>query len=302
MLFIGVGASALLSQQIMIDSNYKYDDYITKLDEESKQKLKKKREERAKKMQEKGKFKVKKNLENLNELENLGDIGIDEESSKQNDGNNNEDEVRSVKSENSLDNKTDNNERKYQKEKSQEINIKGLSQDFAEIKNESKTLKRSRTIEEGDKFGNKNTKIIRKKTNSKKGKKKSSKKNKFSSFFTICITTILAYFLKYFLNMIIVGENSLFEKNYIHVIVDLIKHENKDIKCETELEFDCYENLINNKNYSFINSTLFEKLAHHISEYDQKKTCIFYYGWLLWSINHFFDNFIFYFCLHFYKK
>ena len=176
LLFIGVGASALLSQQIMIDSNYKYDDYITKLDEESKQKLKKKREERAKKMQEKGKFKVKKNSYSSSELENLGDIGIDEESSKQNDGNNNENEIRSVKSENSLDNKTDNNEQKYQKEKSQEINIKGLAQDFAEIKNESKTLKRSRTIEEGDKFGNKNTKIIRKKTNSKKEKKKSSKK------------------------------------------------------------------------------------------------------------------------------
>ena len=176
LLFIGVGASALLSQQIMIDSNYKYDDYITKLDEESKQKLKKKREERAKKMQEKGKFKVKKNLENLSELENMGDIGIDEESRKENDGNNNENEVRSVKSENSLDNKTDNNERKYQKEKSQEINIKGLSQDFSEIKNESKTLKRSRTIEEGDKFGNKNTKIIRKKTNSKKEKKNLQKK------------------------------------------------------------------------------------------------------------------------------
>ena len=85
LLFIDVGASALLSQQIMIDSNYKYDEYITKLDEESKQKLKKKREERAKRMQEKGKFKVKKNLENLSELENMGDIGIDEESRKEND-------------------------------------------------------------------------------------------------------------------------------------------------------------------------------------------------------------------------
>ena len=72
-----------------------------------------------------------------------------------------------MKSENSLDNKTDNNEQKYQKEKSQEINIKGLSQDFSEIKNESKTLKRSRTIEEGDKFGNKKSKKIRKRTNSK---------------------------------------------------------------------------------------------------------------------------------------
>ena len=60
LLFIGVGASALLSQQIMIDSNYKYDDYITKLDEESKQKLKKKKEERVKKMQEKGIYKEKK--------------------------------------------------------------------------------------------------------------------------------------------------------------------------------------------------------------------------------------------------
>ena len=36
LLFTGVGASALLSQQIIIDSNYKYDTYLKKLNEKSK--------------------------------------------------------------------------------------------------------------------------------------------------------------------------------------------------------------------------------------------------------------------------
>ena len=112
LLFIGVGASALLSQQIMIDSNYKYDDYITKLDEESKQKLKKKKDERVKKMQEKGIYKEKKNIDSLNELTNIGDIGVDEESHKENDEKNNENEV---KSEYSLEYKLDNNKYNYQK-------------------------------------------------------------------------------------------------------------------------------------------------------------------------------------------
>ena len=114
-LFIGVGASALLSQQIMIDSNYKYDDYITKLDEESKQKLKKKKDERVKKMQEKGIYKEKKNIDSLNELTNIGDIGVDEESHKENDENNNENEIKKVKSEYSLEYKLDNNKYNYQK-------------------------------------------------------------------------------------------------------------------------------------------------------------------------------------------
>ena len=115
LLFIGVGASALLSQQIMIDSNYKYDDYITKLDEESKQKLKKKKDERVKKMQEKGIYKEKKNIDSLNELTNIGDIGVDEESHKENDENNNENEIKKVKSEYSLEYKLDNNKYNYQK-------------------------------------------------------------------------------------------------------------------------------------------------------------------------------------------
>ena len=114
-LFIGVGASALLSQQIMIDSNYKYDDYITKLDEESKQKLKKKKEEREKKMQEKGIYKEKKNIDSLNELTNIGDIGVDEESHKENDEKNNENEIKKEKSEYSLEYKLDNNKYNYQK-------------------------------------------------------------------------------------------------------------------------------------------------------------------------------------------
>ena len=174
-LFIGVGASALLSQQIMIDSNYKYDDYITKLDEESKQKLKKKKDERVKKMQEKGIYKEKKNIDSLNELTNIGDIGVDEESHKENDEKNNENEIKKVKSEYSLEYKLDNNKYNYQKKKSQEIDIKSLTQDFTEIKNETKNLLKSQTIKVRNISENKNQKKIRKKTTFKKETKKTAK-------------------------------------------------------------------------------------------------------------------------------
>ena len=57
LLFIGVGASALLSQKIIIDSNNKYDDYRDKLNEESKKEWEKLKEEWGKKKQEREKQK-----------------------------------------------------------------------------------------------------------------------------------------------------------------------------------------------------------------------------------------------------
>ena len=55
LLYIGVGASALLSQKIIIDSNIKYDYYKDKLNEESKKEWEKKKEEWGKKKHEKQK-------------------------------------------------------------------------------------------------------------------------------------------------------------------------------------------------------------------------------------------------------
>ena len=55
LLFIGVGASALLSQQIIIDSNYKYDKYIAKLNEESQKEWEKRKKEWEKRRQKKEK-------------------------------------------------------------------------------------------------------------------------------------------------------------------------------------------------------------------------------------------------------
>ena len=56
LLFIGVGASALLSQKIIIDSNNKYDDYKNKLNKESRKEWEKLKEEWGKKKQEKEKY------------------------------------------------------------------------------------------------------------------------------------------------------------------------------------------------------------------------------------------------------
>ena len=180
-----------------------------------------------------------------------------------------------MKSEYSLEYKLDNNKYNYQKKKSQEIDIKSLTQDFTEIKNETKNLLKSQTIKVRNISENKNQKKIRKKTTLKKETKKTAKKNKFNSFFTICITTILGYFLKYFINMIIVGVFSISGKNNIPLIVHVIKNEIKDIKCESENDFDCYEFFINNKNGSFINSSTFFTMATHISDYDDTKSSFY---------------------------
>ena len=63
--------------------------------------------------------------------------------------------------------------------------------------------------------------------------------------------------------MIIVGVFSISGKNNIPLIVHVIKNEIKDIKCESENDFDCYEFFINNKNGSFINSSTFFTMATH---------------------------------------
>ena len=51
--------------------------------------------------------------------------------------------------------------------------------------------------------------------------------------------------------MIIVGVFSISGKNNIPLIVHVIKNEIKDIKCESENDFDCYEFFINKKKWSF---------------------------------------------------
>ena len=68
-----------------------------------------------------------------------------------------------MKSEYSLEYKLDNNKYNYQKKKSQEIDIKSLTQDFTEIKNETKNLLKSQTIKVRNISENKNQKKIRKK-------------------------------------------------------------------------------------------------------------------------------------------
>ena len=72
LLFVGVGASALLSQQIIIDSNYKYDKYISKLNEETEKKIKMKKDKWEKKKQEKKKLKENKEYAIKNKKRKMG--------------------------------------------------------------------------------------------------------------------------------------------------------------------------------------------------------------------------------------
>ena len=71
LLFIGVGASALLSQKIIIDSNNKYDDYKNKLNKESRKEWEKLKEEWGKKKQEKEKIKEPEEKETLIEIKEI---------------------------------------------------------------------------------------------------------------------------------------------------------------------------------------------------------------------------------------
>jgi len=248
LLFIGVGGSALLSQQIIIDSNYKYDEYIKILNEESKKKLQKKKDKMKQNRQEKGKYKEKKASDFSNELKDVKDIGLDQEENEQiksdfqikiddqikidaqeeKEIKNNEQNKFSVNPEISLEYDV---EKKIKKQRSQEINIKEIAEDFDIIRKNSENLNRTQTLTDTNILSKK--KEINKKFHKKKSIKKENEekknKNKFNSFFMICITTILGYFLKYIINISLIGANTKNDK-YMEDIANITDHNNKDGK------------------------------------------------------------------------
>ena len=294
LLFIGVGGSALLSQQIIIDSNYKYDEYIKILNEESKKKLQQKKDKMKQSRQEKGKYKEKKTSDFSNELKDVKDIGLDQEENDQiksdfqikiddqikidaqeeKEIKNNEQNKFSVNPEISLEYDV---EKKIKKQRSQEINIKEIAEDFDIIRKNSENLNKTQTLTDTNILSKK--KEINKKFHKKKSIKKENEekknKNKFNSFFMICITTILGYFLKYIVNISLIGANTKNDK-YMEDIANITDHNNKDGKKCNKTDYDCVEKIYNDHNLTITNSMLFEDLIRYISKEDIKNKPLFY--------------------------
>ena len=231
LLFIGVGASTLLSQQIIADSYLKYNKYIKILNEKSEKKWEKKKEKwenmkKQKEIEKKTKY-ISDNSEDLissNEIiddSELGEIKINYEPNKS----------------------------EMKKENAEKNLI-----DFNENKNNIKDNEKILINKDDENFPVKEANLKRKKEESiKKSEKKS--KNKSDSFFIICLTTIIAYFLKYFLNIIINVENENKFEEYMNIT-----------KCQNE---SCYEKIIKDTNLSITDNILFENLKKKIYEDNQ---------------------------------
>ena len=164
LLFVGVGASALLSQQIIIDSNYKYEKYIVKLNEESEKEWKKRKEELGKRRQKKDKEMENKEPNNHDELIEikLPDEEIISEKSEREKEN---DEIKSVKTEEISSNTIiDKDDLLIKKSNSNEINVREIAEDFKNFEKDSQALSRSKTLMPID--------ILNEDKNQKKQKKK----------------------------------------------------------------------------------------------------------------------------------
>ena len=299
LLFIGVGASALLSQQIIIDSNYKYDEYIKTLNEKSKKKLAEKKDKIKQSRQEKGKHKEIEASDVSDELKEVSNIGLEQEENEKiktdermeiddeiktevqegKEKKNDEQDKLTVKSEISIEYDEEDDKSNIKKRRSQEINIKGIAEDFDKIKKNSQSLSKAQTLTVTNIISKQKEtkKKINKKKSIKKENKKKRDKNKFNSFFMICITTILGYFLKYLINITLIGANSKDEKIYMRDIIDIINHNNKDgKKCNNETDYVCIETIYKDNNLTINNYMLFEDLIRYISKIDRRNKPSFF--------------------------
>ena len=185
LLLIGIGGSALLSQQILVDSHLKFKNYmIAKKREEwqrREEEERKKEEEEEEEEKEKKKEKEKERIE----LENYGDKG-DEKERKE----------------------------KSEKENSNEQNL--VIENINEKEKEQLIVEDERA---------KSVKIERQQNRRKKKEKqlKNIEKNKFDFFFMICLTTAIAYFVKYLINLLLkyIMENIMteYDKKYFYYFI-----------------------------------------------------------------------------------
>ena len=299
LLFIGVGASALLSQKIIIDSNKKYNKYLFKLKQIEEEENKKREEERAKKEEEKKKLKdenkrkkklEEKGEENQKEMVFKEDFNAEEEEKEKNDSQEEKDkEKEEEKKENLIDNyeliqvKEDSNvEDKKEEGNLNDDNMVVINNNLEFENIETNDIK-NKNNEKETSLKHTKTKLAKKKTISEKRKQEKFKrrrsrkliveeKNIFDSFFEICLTTILANFSKYFFNINLTNEML----NY--------KHEIKENKH--------YNNLMNldefmkSHNSSKVNQTLYYQILDDIYDKNENLYLImiaFYVGALFIS-------------------
>ena len=248
LLLVGVGASALLSQQIIVDSNSKYKKYFEDLNEETKKKFKKKKKQRDRikdneEQQELTFIKEKQteDEEKKRDKDILDDLFSDEEESK-------ESEIKETKTE--KEKQININQKKGDKESD---TFKKMIENIQEVETKTKKLRKAKTLYIGEQ---KEEKEKNKKIKSKKIKTKNNVKNddkNFDSFFTICLTTIIGYFLKYFFNLIIAEGNDNKKNEYMHFV-----------GCANDTS--CYDRFMNDNDFSINNNTLNDNLKKKIYE------------------------------------
>ena len=273
-LLVGVGASSLLSQKIIIDSNSKYNDYLIEFNKSTEKKWKQTKKKWEKQKKETNEEKTNKKEIIIEELAEMKEKDIFEEEKNEEKDKQIEKFDEEKENEGKLKINTNEISEKYGKEIVIEVNqekedndlikLKHMFDNIQEIQKEPEDFKRTKTIylkesnNENDKraqsfsFINRNSKKEgeEKKEEEVEKIKKAKKGNKFDSFFMICITTIIGYFFKYFLNVIIMENN---EKN------------NEKYKIFVGCGDDsCYNNIIFDRNLSISDNKLFEDLKNKI--------------------------------------
>ena len=188
LLFIGVGGSAMLSQQILVDSHDKLKRYFD-------------REEKERKIEEK----LQKEAAKLGRTLTIYDRKITDEDSDKSDEDLDEEKIEEVK-----DNVVEIKEEKNESDKNVLIEEEKIDNNIKiiEDKNENDNIVKvdENIIEKIEEVGEIKEKEEIGKDKEKKDKTKKKKKNKvkrktegkFDYFFMVCITTIIGYFGKYY--------------------------------------------------------------------------------------------------------
>ena len=255
LLLVGVGASALLSQQIIIDSNYKYNDYVKKLNNKSFELMEKQKQKKEASWEEFEKKKLP-TLESMIKFEKEKDFNLYL--------------FKTAKSGNIMASIAP-----YimEKQKSEELNINNIKNDMKQVDSKKLALSRSKTtlVTKKDEKLNEHSRKIKEKELRKQEKEKAKanvkKKSRFDSFFMVCITTIIGYFVKYLINLIISEKRNLKIDKYITLT-----------NCGNDT--DCFNNIIRDNNLSVSNKNLFNDLIDNIYEDGQNSFYIilFIYG------------------------
>lgn len=216
-LFIGVGGSSMLSQQILVDSHEKLKQYNKKLE-----KLKKKEQQILQKKISEEEIYIRKLKSKYIDDDDDTDEDKKIESDDESEGGS-EEEINANIIKNSKDNDIKENDVNKDKDKEKDNinnNIEEIKEEKMDNDNENNNLIQidENNLEIIDEVGNKENKEEKDKKEKKKKKDKIERRTegKFDYFFMICITTIIGYFGKYYFSSILGYQlfNSKDEHNY----------------------------------------------------------------------------------------